>query len=376
VAFLLIHFLALGVVLGLLLDTLRGLEGRQGMDLLAQRHDARRVGQHCLLAQNGHRESSGETVRDCIRAIARQRGRRRDAGPGGERAGARRKRSQSRPRHRQAFSLASTLRQTLIVRSSGSTQRTPSMRPHPDQGDPGAGRRITIISARLVVLGCIALGCSSIPWEIAFPPEQPLPPEHGSRRDDPSDAVRLEHPGTVHVPRPGDHNRTVDIHATGTFRRIELHLDVTHGGWFPAEPARNHSIFWLHRGHGAFAGNAIAYVNAFGPARDEIRLATNLTLPRGARMDAAKATPVRLVPGRTYSFHYVYDGSDGQTELEVRDGGRVVTRVVGRAPLRAIASPGDRTFFVSFGHQNSGSRGPERPTYGWRYSNLAVRLLR
>ncbi|HUP24410.1 MAG TPA: hypothetical protein VNB06_15870 [Thermoanaerobaculia bacterium] len=178
------------------------------------------------------------------------------------------------------------------------------------------------------------------------------------------------------MPRPGDHNRTVDIQANGTFRRIELDLDVTHGGWFSAEPERNHSIFWLHRGHGSFAANAIAYVNAFGPSRNEIRLATNLTQPRGARMDAAKATGTRLVAGRTYHFRYVYDGRDGRTELVVSEGGRVLTRAVGRAPLRAIESPRDGLFFVSFGHRNNGTRGPERPTYGWRYSNLSVRLLR
>jgi hypothetical protein len=219
------------------------------------------------------------------------------------------------------------------------------------------------------------LGCSVIPWEIILPPEQPHPPEHGSRRDGDS-AVRLDHPGTVHVPRPGNHNRTVDIHASGTFRRIELDLDVTHGGWFSAEPERNHSIFWLHRGHGSFAGNAIAYVNAFGPSRNEIRLATNLSQVRGAPMDAVKASGARLASGRTYHFHYAYNGMDGRTELVVSEGGRVLTRVVGSAPLRAIESPRDGAFFVSFGHKNNGSRGPERPTYGWRYSNLAVRLLR
>jgi hypothetical protein len=233
--------------------------------------------------------------------------------------------------------------------------------------------RASLVVALLVLLALS--GCAGFDWDVVLPPEQPLPPRDGGRRDPASGVVRLDLPGTVHVPRPGNHNRTVDLQARGSFRRVELDVDVTLGAWFAAEPQRNHSIFWLHRGHGAFAGNAIAYVNAFGPPRDEIRLATNLALPRGARMDAAKATPVRLATGRTYHFRYRYDGSQGRTELEVSERGRIVARVAGRAPLRAIASPSDATFFASFGHRDNGPRGPERPTYGWRYENLSVRLV-
>jgi hypothetical protein len=221
---------------------------------------------------------------------------------------------------------------------------------------------------------CVLTGaCSELPWEIILPREQPLPPRDGSRRD-PSEpgAVRLERRGTIHRPRPGDHNRTVDIQVgAGKYRLIELELDIAHGGWFAAEPERNHSLFWLHRGHGQFAGNAVAYVNAFGPRRNEVRLATNLTLARGARMEASKAT-VRLEPGQTYHLRYLYDGPRRRTELVVTRGGRVVSRITGRAPQSALEAPASGVFFVSFGHRNNGARGPERPTYGWRYSNLEV----
>lgn len=227
----------------------------------------------------------------------------------------------------------------------------------------------------MLLLGFFVLGCGVLDWDIILPPEQPLPPHDGARRE-PNGVVRLHKPGTIHVPRPGNPNRTVDIQARGSFRRIELEVDVTHGGWFSSDPNKNHSVFWLHRGHGAFAGNAIAFVNAFGPTRNEVRLATNLTLPRGARMDAAKQRGIRLASGRTYHVRYVYDGPRGRTDLLVTERGNVVTRVVGRAPLRAIESTGDNTFFVWFGHRdNRAIGGPERPTYGWRYADLTVRFI-
>lgn len=188
----------------------------------------------------------------------------------------------------------------------------------------------------------------------------------------------FERAGRFHRPVPTDPTKIFNIRvpAHTTFRAVTVDLDVEHGGW-SREPSKNHSLFWLQRGKCCWprwAGNVFGFANAFGPGRNEIRLLANAGMRRHGKR-VAKQGGVRLESGRTYHLRFVY-GRPGRTmSLEVSHQGRRIARVSGQAPTASVRSDGSGHFMVYFGHEDATGVGPERPTYGWTYSNLRVELI-
>jgi hypothetical protein len=189
--------------------------------------------------------------------------------------------------------------------------------------------------------------------------------------------------GLVHSPsrkRPTwTHNLRVPPNTD--FSRVELEMDVTPGDWYRAEPEKMHNLFWIHRGGCCwprYNANIIGYANAFGPGRGGNRVKVTHNLGRHRRPFPRIQEGFQLRKGTTYRLRYVYDASRGEISLKLFSRGELRFESTDRATVDSIRSDGSGEFMLYLGHtphaKGSGS-GPERPTYGWKYSNLRVELF-
>lgn len=165
----------------------------------------------------------------------------------------------------------------------------------------------------------------------------------------------------------------IPVPAGMAFRQITLSFDYYHAGWSHT-PDGNHSLFWLHRGvwlDSRWADNIYAFVNAFGPGKNLVKLLTNV--------DAGKARQVwqatyGLEAGHTYRVEYRYDGVAQVVSVRLTDkaSGLQVVDIVGDTYGKPIVSDASGSFFVYFGHQDDTGIAPERPSYGSVWSALEV----
>lgn len=195
-------------------------------------------------------------------------------------------------------------------------------------------------------------------------------------------AVLFTQNGTFHQPVPGNPTRifNIGVDKDETYSRVTVDLDVFHGGWH-RQSNHNHSLFWLHRGaYGGhccwpkWAGNILGYANAFGPGRNEVKVATSMDLPPHHEQVAFKRG-VALEPGNTYHLHYVYDAAQGFFDLTVTHQGQEVVKMRAGTTTSAIRPDHSGTFMIYFGHELENPEWPERPTFGWKYSNLRVEFI-
>lgn len=186
----------------------------------------------------------------------------------------------------------------------------------------------------------------------------------------PEGSVCFEREGVFHTPRPG--NPVLRLFTTpppGNYRRVNVSLEVIHGGWAPGRASSTHNIFWLVRD-----GNRdmIGYVNAQGPSRDEIFLRHGFNIIQTEK----PKIPVKAVlnPGETYRFEYTYDTALRFIELVVTDqGGQQVTQIRTVPNVNTISISSSNKIIWDFGF--TGASPGEPATYGWGYKDLFVEFV-
>jgi hypothetical protein len=190
--------------------------------------------------------------------------------------------------------------------------------------------------------------------------------------------------GVIHTPTPGNRIAVVCINIPTdlSLSKLILEWDVTPGQWNPQYAAGSHNLVWLHRG--SYAKNTIGNVNVFGKGRNFIGMNQNVDLNSGVR--TGRLRKVDLVTGgaATYHLRYTYDALSRKASFEISGAGWS-----GSTELEATAKDGilqiprknrwsESSLFVEFGHfgEPKPSNGkPAVPTYGWKYSNLRLKLI-
>lgn len=190
-------------------------------------------------------------------------------------------------------------------------------------------------------------------------------------------AIVFSRNGTFHVPTPAAPTAIFNIPVPNnqTFSRVTVDVDVFMGGW-SYEPSKNHNLFWLHRGACCWpqwASNMFGLVNMFGPGRNEVKVLTNADMPRFQERSVERH--VQLLEGHTYHLHYVYDAAGGTFELTITDGGQEIIKAQAGATARTIRPDNSNAFMIYFGHEDASNVANDRPTYGWKYSNLRVEFI-
>lgn len=233
-------------------------------------------------------------------------------------------------------------------------------------------------SGEAVVIGPSATGASGLRPPAA---DQPEPPAADSPEPGPTGgSVVLRRDGVVHSPRRGQATKVVKLQTPPrtSFRKVILDMDFVHGGW-SREPSKSHSLFWLHRGGccspwPAWKDNLLGMANAWGPGKNQIRTVHDLDKPG---YPSGFGGGAYLERGRRYHLRYVYDAAGGRITMTLSHRGKtLMTKATGGGTASAIRSGGSGKFMVYFGHEDARGHGPERPTYGWKYENLRVELVR
>ena len=170
----------------------------------------------------------------------------------------------------------------------------------------------------------------------------------------------------------------IDLPADTEYGAIEVELDVTHGGWYPDDPAGLHNIFWLHRGRwGDFTwmGGVAGYVNARGPGNNIIRTRHDLDV---ASLDDSRTfniNGVALQEDVTYHVFYRYDAVAGIVTVRITDDGEVVAEGTDPATTDLVRN-NDGGFFIWFANGTDVEQpGPEVPSLGWSFADLRVEFV-
>ena len=198
-------------------------------------------------------------------------------------------------------------------------------------------------------------------------------------------AVVFSQMGTFHVPTPGNPTKIYNIAVPdgSSFSNAIVDFDFYQGGWYDKDPSGLHSVFWLHRGaYGGptdwpkWPGNITAFVNAYGPNKNLVKMISNMDQPRNADKSKGQAN-YALQPGQTYHVHFEYDTTKGQATLEISQNDNVVTSMTMPTTTKKLKADSDDAWMIYFGHQDQygTGNGAERPTYGWKYQNLRVEFV-
>lgn len=190
--------------------------------------------------------------------------------------------------------------------------------------------------------------------------------------------------GLVHSPTRAKPTWTHNVRVPGNtdFSKIVLELDVTPGPWYQREPQKMHNLFWIHRGGCCwpkYNANVIGYANAFGPGKGGNQVKVTHNLGRAKRPFPKLKQGFRLQQGVPYHLRYVYDAAADRISLKVFSRGKLLFETADRATVKKIRSDGSGQFMLYLGHtphKRGSGAGPERPTFGWQYSNLRVELTR
>lgn len=194
-------------------------------------------------------------------------------------------------------------------------------------------------------------------------------------------AILFTRSGIFHTPTPANPSAIFNIPVPGdrTYSNVVVDFDFFHAGWFGADPAGLHSLVWLHRGACCWpewAGNITVFANAHGPGKNQVKMISNMDLPRFA--DKSKGERgAALQPGQTYHAHFEYDTSKGVAFLEISQGGSQVVFITMPTTVNRLVPDPSQAWMIYFGHQNelNSGNGAERPSYGWKFQNLRVEFL-
>jgi hypothetical protein len=194
-----------------------------------------------------------------------------------------------------------------------------------------------------------------------------LPGEEGC----PAEAACFAVPGVVHSPTVARPVQRITFPVPpGNYRRIHYEMDVTHGGWFDANPAGLHMLFWLVKNRNFYM---YGYGNFQGPNNNRILFRHGVELTHPEKIKILK--PFAAQPGHTYHLDYTYDTELDFLELVVSEGGEERARVRGTPNVGEIAvAPGD-VFHIDIGFIEGNNPG-ELPTYGWVYRDIAIEFIR
>jgi hypothetical protein len=191
-------------------------------------------------------------------------------------------------------------------------------------------------------------------------------------------------PGVIHTPTPGNRVAVVCINIPTdlSLGKLVLEWDVTPGPWNSQFAAGSHNLAWIHRG--SYSGNTIGNVNVFGKGRNFIGMNQNVDMKTGA-VSTGRLRDVDLVTGGSAIYHlrYTYDAASRKAVFEISGGGlSASTEFAATARDGILQIPrknrwSDSSLFVEFGHfgEPKPSNGkPAVPTYGWKYSNLRLKM--
>ena len=190
----------------------------------------------------------------------------------------------------------------------------------------------------------------------------------------------------IHMPLPGNapENRIgvvcINIPHDLSLSRLILEWDVTPADWSPQYPPGSHNLVWLHRG--SYVRNTVGNVNVFGRGGNFFAMNQNVDAPKPT---TGRLRPANLILGgvATYHLSYTYDAASQKAFFGVSGPGRSEsTEFLATASDVSLRIPkknrwSDSSLFVEFGHfgeRKPGRGRPAVPTYGWRYSNLRLRM--
>ena len=156
------------------------------------------------------------------------------------------------------------------------------------------------------------------------------------------------------------------------FTRMELSLDVTHGGWYAPKPDGAHGIFQITVGN-KWASSLYGFSPWRGPPSKLLRVNSNLGLGPG-EMSQLQTTKL-LEQGKKYHVEYVYDGATLTRHFVITSEGQPVIDIQKQDAVASVTSvaPG---YPILLGTELAcDGCGPEVPTHGWTFENLCVRLV-
>lgn len=219
-------------------------------------------------------------------------------------------------------------------------------------------------SSQLTFATPAASGASTLGGGTTPPPPPP-----------PGEAIVFTSPGVVHAPTPSNAVRALVVPVTQalSLRRFTVEFDVIPGPWTATKPDGSHNLIWIYRGK--YRGNTIANLNAFGPARNVVRINQNVDLAAGRITTDEKA--IVLTQGITYRVKSVHDAENQQVTTTISSGGQTLITLQHAATARdrilRIPAVG---FNVQFGHTAAqAAGGAEFPSYGWTYRDLRIEML-
>lgn len=191
----------------------------------------------------------------------------------------------------------------------------------------------------------------------------------------PGEAIVFTSPGVVHASTTGNAVKAFVVPVTQalSLRRFTVEFDVIPGPWTPTKPDGSHNLIWVYRGK--YRGNTIANLNAFGPARNVVRINQNVDMAAGRITNDEKA--IVLTQGVTYHVKSLYDAENQQVTTTISSGGQTLITLQHEATARdrilRIPAAG---FNVQFGHTAAqAAGGAEFPSYGWTYRDLRIEML-
>lgn len=186
--------------------------------------------------------------------------------------------------------------------------------------------------------------------------------------------------GVFHVPDEATPTAIYEIPlpAGVDFHIVEVELEVTHGGWYPDDPAGLHNIFWLHRGtfdDFTWAGGVAGYVNARGPGNNVIRTRHDLDVLDLADSQTFNINGIALQPDHTYRVFYRYDTVAAEVLVEITEGDAIVAQGTDIPTTDLIRNTQDN-FFIWFANGTDvAAPGPEVPSLGWTFADLRVEFI-
>lgn len=158
-----------------------------------------------------------------------------------------------------------------------------------------------------------------------------------------------------------------------SYNRVELELDITHGGWHPTTANPRYNAFWLVRARNR---NMFGYLPINGPSQNNITLRHGIGQVHASKVK--KVANATLQPGETYHFKYIYDVTSDEIDLRVTNSGsgNTVAHLTSEPDVPGI-NVGREQFLVGFSFPYPYQEGNplEVPSLGWKYKNLRVSFL-
>jgi hypothetical protein len=146
------------------------------------------------------------------------------------------------------------------------------------------------------------------------------------------------------------------------FDRVEVSMKVRVGKVHSDEGALQ-SLFWLQRGH-QWNPNVYMYANLKKPGL--MKLSSNTNQPK--KVMNVDDAPFSFKEGDVLDVEAVYT-RNGKATLVIN--GKSVSVVIG---AQSIVRTKRGMFRLEIGFKE-GEAGPERPSYGWEYSDILVKFL-